>query len=232
MFFPEAKNTGSVFNPASYDCNNCCGGGNGAQGPTGPAGTTGATGPAGTTGATGPAGTTGATGPAGTTGATGATGATGPAGDTIPTVAFDVCLSTDLFLSTSLQTVTWDTKTYDTTSRFNATGATVSGIPAYSFLPLVAGYYQINSTISFNNLATGVCPIAMYLLKNAVLVKRGTQNQGFTGTNSIFQTAYTTTLIYLNGTTDYISISAQSVQAGTKLDGGPLFCFFNGILIR
>ena len=37
MFFPEPKNQGNVFNPASYDCNNCCGGGDGAQGPAGPA---------------------------------------------------------------------------------------------------------------------------------------------------------------------------------------------------
>ena len=37
MFFPEPKNQGNVFNPSSYDCNNCCGGGDGAQGPAGPA---------------------------------------------------------------------------------------------------------------------------------------------------------------------------------------------------
>ena len=62
-------------------------GGNGATGPTGPAGLTGAT------GATGPSGLTGATGATGPSGLTGATGATGPSGLTGATGATGIGLT-------------------------------------------------------------------------------------------------------------------------------------------
>jgi hypothetical protein len=124
--------------------------------------------------------------------------------------------------------VAFDTISIDTTSRFNATAATVGGIPAYSFLPLVAGYYQISNVVTFENLSTGVCPLTLALLKNGVLYKRGVQNQGFTG-NSIIQTASMSALVYLNGTTDYIQIFAGSAAVGTTLEG--TYNYFDGILI-
>ena len=151
---------------------------------------------------------------------------------TTPTVAFSVVWNGANFpiysAGGSPILVAFDTKSIDTTSRFNATAATVNGIPPYSFLPLVAGYYQINSVITFENLSTGVCPFSMYLQKNGAIYKRGVQNQGFTG-NSIIQTANTSALVYLNGTTDYISIIAGSAAVGTVLEG--FYNYFDGILI-
>jgi hypothetical protein len=163
-------------------------------------------------------------------GQVGATGATGPQGPTTPTVAFSVVWNGAAFPIYSAGApilVAFDTKPIDTTSRFNATAATVGGIPAYSFLPLVAGYYQISTVVSFFNFS-GVCALSLQLYKNGVGYKRGVQNQGFTG-NSIAQTANMSALVYLNGTTDYIQIFANSIVVGTTLDSGNNY--FDGIFI-
>lgn len=97
------------------------GGGSGATGPTGPAGTPGPTGATGDTGATGTAGATGATGD---TGATGTAGATGATGDTGATGAAGPTGSVGATGPTGLTGATGDTGATGATGVAGATGPT------------------------------------------------------------------------------------------------------------
>lgn len=102
--------------------------------------------------------------------------------------------------------VGFQTEEFDTASCFNNTGSTVGGIPAYAFLPNVAGYYQIDVAVRFvtsagNNYVT--------------LYKTGSQDrilmQGFPG----LVDGSSATLVYLNGSTDYIEIYMNDGGGGT-----------------
>jgi hypothetical protein len=60
---------------------------------------------------------------------------------------------------------------FDTGSRYNNTGSTVGGIPAYAFLPNVAGYYQFNGQTE--NQSGGGARVIVQFYKNGSEIKRG-----------------------------------------------------------
>ena len=187
MFFPEPKNQGNVFNASSYDCNNCCGGGNGAQGPAGPPGTS---------------------------------------APTIPSVAFSVNANAQTLPANVATIVAFNIEEYDTNSFFNPTSATVGGIPAYSFKPTIAGYYQVNSAVNINPNSTAAHDTLINLYKNGVEFKRGFQlNALAVGVLGCGVSAS----VYLNGSTDYLSISVFSTIIATISPNGPQ-TYFDGFL--
>lgn len=105
----------------------------------------------------------------------------------------------------------WDTANcYDTsTSRFT---------------PNVAGYYQISSTVRADITANGVLHI--YLQKNGADTYVG----DFISVTSSQAASTGSWLVYLNGTTDFVQISAYVSVAGTTT--GTLQCSFQGVLVR
>jgi hypothetical protein len=110
--------------------------------------------------------------------------------------------------------LTFGTELFDTNSSFNNTGSTVGGVPAYAFMPTIAGYYQVNAG-SYSNMPQNVSNssfISVY--KNGAEVIRGAWSLNALNTVSA--------LIYLNGTTDYIQIYAFQANTGasTLLFGG------------
>jgi hypothetical protein len=191
MFFPEPKyQGGSVFNPSSYDCNNCCGGGDGAQGTTGPA---------------------------------------GPAAPVVPSVAFSVAVLTNQALPALTNTIiAFDSEIYDTNSFFNPTAVTVGGIPAYSFKPTIEGYYQFNATVNTDTI-NGAHDTIVSLFKNGVLYKRGMQLNSYPVSAAI--SANVSVSMYLNGSTDYVSIAAYLSVAGFVAgSSNPALTHFDGFL--
>jgi hypothetical protein len=94
--------------------------------------------------------------------------------------------------------VAFNTEVFDTANCFNNTGSTVGGIPAYAFLPNVAGYYQVSTAI-YNQTANQLYVLRLYK-NNTPLYElcRATATSA--------PTINGTTLVYLNGTTDYIQI--------------------------
>lgn len=164
-----------------------------------------------------------------TTGAvTQSTIATGVAG-TGP--AFSAYLSANQTVSNGVQTkVSLDTELFDTASCFNNTGSMVNGIPAYSFLPNVAGYYQVNviggagssSSLTFNYIV---------IYKNGSAVNLVVYPP-YSGTS---QYGNLTALIYLNGTTDYINLYVRLDGSGTLQVVGstpPAATFMSASLVR
>jgi hypothetical protein len=121
-----------------------------------------------------------------------------------------------------------DSEVFDTAGVFNNTGSTVGGNPSYSFMPNVAGYYQINGRIGLASFSYdwGFCSI----WKNNALVARGSASN----TNS-FSGSTVSDIVYLNGTTDYVNLymitntgSPQTENAG----GAQFMTYFSGALVR
>lgn len=91
------------------------------------------------------------------------------------------------------------------------------------FTPNVAGYYQVNLFASFNN--TLSTSIAVY--------KNGTLYRSITVSNpSIGGTPAMSTLVYLNGTTDYIEAWGYSSNTGTVLYANAGYYEFSASLAR
>ena len=132
------------------------------------------------------------------------------------------------------QTITNNTQTilnanvelFDTASCYNNTGSTVGGIPAYSFLPNVAGYYQVNAAWFSGTSANGVYSLiykngAVYQ-QTAVIFYSGGQVLGVN------------CLVYLNGTSDYIAYYVNQGQGTsyTTLASRPDLNYFAASMIR
>ena len=121
--------------------------------------------------------------------------------------------------------VTFDTEEYDTNNNFSSS----------RFTPTVAGYYQVSSTIDCDA-GVGIttmtrCVLGVY--KNGSIYKCGAVAWSLgTGTRELSPTV--TSLVYCNGSTDYIEIYCNvTTGSGTPVTGGgSSFTWFNGSLIR
>ena len=108
--------------------------------------------------------------------------------------------------ATSVATkVALNTKEYDVTNAFDAT-------TNYRFQPTVAGYYQINAGISMS---------ADTNLTNAdiLIYKDGAAYYGQhidTNSGNQYADVSTSTLVYLNGTTDYIELWGAATGVGAN----------------
>jgi hypothetical protein len=125
------------------------------------------------------------------------------------------------------------TEEFDTASRFNNTGSTVSGIPAYAFLPNVAGYYQLNGTI-YVTATTSSQSVLAIIYKNGSTYQAG----GFQSLSAPLNNAggQVSSVVYLNGTTDYVELYGYAgiTGTGTLENAGALGlkCQLSGFLAR
>jgi hypothetical protein len=111
--------------------------------------------------------------------------------------------------------VTFGTEEFDTNNNFASS----------TFTPTVAGYYQINSAIVFASTVT-YGQIAIY--KNGVLYKTCWSQQS---SSNYGQTI--SSLVYCNGTTDYIEIYGYIIASTPRFNGGSLDqTWVNGFLAR
>jgi hypothetical protein len=115
---------------------------------------------------------------------------------------------------------------FDTANCFNNTGSTVGGIPAYSFMPNVAGYYMFSTTVS-NEVSVSSSRFIVMTQKNG------------TGGNRVFDYQNTgtfnapgTILYYLNGTTDYVTLQVYVAATTAKLNSSFAQTRFQGFLVR
>lgn len=146
--------------------------------------------------------------------------------------AFGAYLSTNQTISNTTGTVlSANTKEYDTGGCYNNTGSTATlnglSVPAYSFCPNVAGYYQVNMSIQFGYSSLTRAQIQFW--KNGSLYKR-TADISNTGINSLAGS----TIVYLNGIGDYVQATGYLNATGTlTFNGGTVdLSWFNGSMIR
>jgi len=107
--------------------------------------------------------------------------------------------------TTSIPNTTWtkiaiNTILFDTNSNFNTS--------LYRFLPTVAGYYQINgmAQIVSTSQAYGIA-----IWKNGSQIS---QSSGI-GVSGLNGTANTSTIIYLNGSSDYVELYMYQTSGGS-----------------
>jgi len=127
--------------------------------------------------------------------------------------AFSAYQSSAQTLSGSTDTkILFQTEEFDTNSNFASS----------TFTPTVAGYYQVSSSIRMNSSATSV---RMMIYKNGTKYKIGTD------VNTTVNNGLVTTLVYCNGTTDYIEAYAN-IGTGQALSASSADTWFNGSMVR
>jgi len=118
--------------------------------------------------------------------------------------------------------ITCETKVWDTNSNYDNT-------TNYRFTPTVAGYYQVNAGVSITSTNT----IQAFVYKNGALYCKGNP-----ATNASLGRIPSTvnTIIYMNGSTDYIELYGQSPSASQSVapysSDSAGTTYFNAALIR
>lgn len=125
----------------------------------------------------------------------------------------------------TLTKIQFNTEEFDTNSNYdNATN--------YRFTPTVAGYYQINMTAGVATTGSSVAntQLTVNIFKNGSSFKFG----GQTLLNNTYDMLSTvSTLIYFNGSTDYVEGYARQISGGALgTAAGQTVCYFTGVLVR
>jgi hypothetical protein len=120
-----------------------------------------------------------------------------------------------------------NTENFDTAGCFNNTGSTVTlngiSVPSYSFAPNVAGYYQVNANSYIEGTPNNS---VISIFKNNSSFSYGS---GIGGIASVYYQA--ATLVYLNGTSDYIHVALYTGTGGLT-SGFGTFYTFSASLVR
>ena len=145
---------------------------------------------------------------------------TGPAFYVSPTADTTVSSATDVVIANGIET-------FDTANCFNNTGSTVGGIPAYAFLPTVAGYYLFTSTIN-TELSTSPTRFINSVRTN------GSTSYRVVDTSYAFSPAVSSgsILIYMNGTTDYVQQVIYLAASTPRYSASITTARFSGFLVK
>jgi hypothetical protein len=138
--------------------------------------------------------------------------------------SFSAYIGTNQVLATAnVQTLLeLSTEEWDTNSCFNNTGSTVTlngiSVPAYSFAPNVAGYYIVGGALSTNG----------GNFQSVFLNKNGSNYKILASwyPSSTYFSQCSSAMVYMNGTSDYINILAQSSATETFYAGSTNTTFF------
>jgi hypothetical protein len=138
--------------------------------------------------------------------------------------AFSVYCSTNQTITTATYTkIALNTKEFDTNNNFdNATN--------YRFTPTVAGYYLISGCVYFNIAPTVFTNGSLHIYKNGSSFKF--VNLDVNSTDGHFGSTVTS-IVYLNGTTDYIELYVyQGIGSSQNLSGGGSNTYLSGSMVR
>lgn len=114
-----------------------------------------------------------------------------------------------------------NTERFDTNNNFDST-------TNYRFTPTIAGYYQISAAVTYTNNVNNYGAGAI-IYKNGSNYAWGTA----TGTGQMYATAQVSSLIYLNGSTDYIELYVYNGSGASQTTGAdPYYTYMTGFLAR
>ena len=129
-----------------------------------------------------------------------------------PTFAYNQSAAQSVPNATSTK-LTFTTSEWDTTSGMYASSR---------FTPTVAGYYQINAAVYISS----QCTLFVIIFKNGSAFKQAQQS-------STNQAAAVSSLVYCNGSTDYIEIYCyQALGSAQNTLANASQTYFNGCLVR
>ena len=143
--------------------------------------------------------------------------------------AFSVTNNANQSISGNTTTkIAFQTKVFDTANAFDST-------TNYRFQPTVAGYYQLNATISLGTAATITQATGQFQVSGSNYGPRLFDiNPSASLTSNSWITLTGSLLVYLNGSTNYVEVYAYIYPtAGTiGYNGGANICQFSGSLVR
>ena len=113
--------------------------------------------------------------------------------------------------------VTLDTEEFDTNNNFASS----------RFTPTVAGYYQFSATVTANTITNNQA-IGALIQKNGNTAAWGTG----VATGGQYPSAPVSTLLYMNGSTDYVELYCYNGIGGVTLVGNTYYVFMSGVLVR
>ena len=113
-----------------------------------------------------------------------------------------------------------NTEEFDTNNNFDSA-------TNYRFTPTVAGYYQINAAYS-NQYTAGANNSFIAIYKNGTNYKQGNLITTATGVGGL---VVVNSLVYMNGSTDFVEIYGFSSNA-TNSNSGQNTTYVNGALLR
>ncbi len=137
--------------------------------------------------------------------------------------AFSAYMGSSQTISSGTSTkVQFNTVVFDTASCYNTT--------LYRFTPNVAGYYQISGLATIQTLTTSHAFVTQ-IYKNGTTYKNGTCSVTNGG---LFPVSEITSLVYLNGSTDYVEIYvyADAGSSPTIYADLSIRSEFSGLLAR
>jgi hypothetical protein len=137
--------------------------------------------------------------------------------------AFGAYANANTTLTVNVATkVQFQVEEFDTANCFdNATN--------YRFTPTVAGYYQVSTAVQYGGTATSLTAITTSIYKNGSEFKRT-----YVSTTNYGQAPAFSTLIYLNGSTDYIEVYGNvSASSGSPVvNAGFQVTYFQAAMVR
>lgn len=92
----------------------------------------------------------------------------------------------------------------------------------YRFQPTVAGYYQINGAVYWSTQSTSI--VGLY--------KNGLQYKSANIMVSIGLSSAVSSLVYLNGSTDYVELYVYLATGSALQNGATYQTWFNGAMVR
>jgi len=135
--------------------------------------------------------------------------------------AFSVYASTDQTPSTGVWTkINYNTKIFDTNTNFSTANS--------SFTPTVAGYYQMNSFVTFSSQTATNSDVLLAIYKNGSIYS---SVQG-RAVDSRYAALTISIVVNANGTTDYFEMFVRSNNAGGYLASNATLGNFSGCLLR
>lgn len=123
----------------------------------------------------------------------------GPAFSAYPTTAQTISSAG------TLVKVNFGTEEFDTNNNFASS----------TFTPTTAGYYQVDSCVRLDGGGPGTGECMIVVFKNGSEAKRGWNSSG-TAFATDWWSMSVSTLVYCNGTTDYLEIYIQQVSGGSR----------------
>jgi hypothetical protein len=133
--------------------------------------------------------------------------------------AFSAYQSTAQALTAATTTkIQFQTEEFDTNSNFSSS----------QFTPTVAGYYQINAAIKIYASILSGQAIVCWIFKNGNAYKSNVFRPSVGANNASVNAS---SVVYLNGTTDYLEVYAYS-DPGSSGSTGIEETYFNGAMVR
>lgn len=125
--------------------------------------------------------------------------------------------SNQTLTTNAVTNIVWTSKEFDTYNNFDtATGR---------FTPKIAGYYNVHFSIGCLNLASPQACVTQIMKNGTAITHSNVRSPQFD------VTSHSSIIVYMNGTTDYLSVRALSEASQASITGNPANTYFEAALI-